>query len=66
MATASGATSLRISDLPLIVRTHVEIPAQLVAGNSAVKSLAECERCHTEAKQGVYDNDRVAIPNNPR
>ena len=66
VATTSGPTPLRISELPLIVRTHAEIPARFVAGNPAVKSLAQCDRCHTGAKQGVYDNDTVAIPNAPR
>lgn len=65
-ANASGPTPLRISEMPLIVRTHADIPARLIAGNPAVKTLSQCDRCHTQAKLGVYDNDTVAIPNAPR
>lgn len=66
VATASGPAPLRISQLPLMQRTHADIPAQRIAGNPQVKSLAQCDTCHTQAAQGVYDKDTVAIPNFPR
>jgi hypothetical protein len=37
-----------------------------VTGNPGVKSLAQCDACHTQAAQGVYDNDTVDIPGHPR
>jgi hypothetical protein len=66
VATATGPAPLRISQLPYIQRTHAEIPTQRIAGNADVKSLAQCDKCHTQAAQGVYDNDTVLIPNFPR
>jgi len=30
-----------------------------------VKSLSYCDACHTRAKEGVYDEDTVRIPNFP-
>jgi hypothetical protein len=65
-ATAAGPAPLRISQLPTIQRTHAGIPAQRIVGNADVKSLAQCDKCHAQAAQGVYDNDTVAIPNFPR
>ncbi len=66
VATASGPAPLRISEMPLIVRTHADIPVSRITGNPAVKSLSQCDRCHTQARQGVYDNDTVSIPNASR
>jgi hypothetical protein len=62
VATASGPAPLRITQLVYIERAHSDIPAQRIAGNPDVKSLSQCDKCHIQAAQGVYDNDTVAIP----
>ena len=57
-----GATPLRITEVPYIVTRHEEIPENLVKGNSKVNSLSQCQACHQEIEQGVYDDDTVYIP----
>jgi Dihaem cytochrome c len=61
-ATVSGPTPLRITQLSSIERSHRQITAQQVSGNPRVKSLSHCDACHTQAAQGVFDNDTVLIP----
>jgi Dihaem cytochrome c len=64
-ATANGDAPLRIIELRYIERKHKHIPEKMVKGNAGVKSLSFCDKCHTEAAQGVFDNDTVSIPNYP-
>jgi Dihaem cytochrome c len=64
-ATAEGEVPLRITDLGYIKRKHKEIPEKMVKGNKDVKSLSYCNKCHTQADDGVYDEDTVSIPNYP-
>jgi hypothetical protein len=45
-----------------VARVHRRIDPALVAGNPEVKSLAACDKCHTEAAQGVYESDTLRIP----
>lgn len=66
VATESGPVPLRITGVLPIQRIHRGIPAAWVTGNPDVKSLAQCDACHTQATQGVYDNDTVNIPGHPR
>lgn len=63
--TANGDAPLRIIELRYIERTHKHIPEKMVKGNPGVKSLSFCDKCHTQAAQGVFDNDTVSIPNFP-
>lgn len=56
---------LRITELRYIKRKHEDIPDKMIKGNKDVKSLSFCDKCHTQAEQGVYDNDTVSIPNYP-
>jgi len=62
VATATGPTPRRITELVYIARTHRNIPAAQIVGNAAVKSLSQCDKCHTQASRGIYDNDTVVIP----
>lgn len=55
------ATPLRITEIPYIKRKHGEIPQKLITGNPRVKSLSNCNQCHTRAEKGVYDDDTVFI-----
>lgn len=63
--TANGDAPLRIIELRYIERKHKHIPEKMVKGNAGVKSLSFCDKCHTQAAQGVFDNDTVSIPNFP-
>ena len=65
VATETGPAPLRITGLLYISRKHEEIPEKMIKGNKGVKSLSFCDKCHTEAAQGVYDADTVNIPNYP-
>ncbi len=63
--TVNGDVPLRITELRYIERTHKHLPEKMVKGNAGVKSLSFCDKCHTQAAQGVFDNDTVSIPNYP-
>jgi hypothetical protein len=65
LATATGEAPLRITDVRYIKRKHHELPEKMVKGNKDVKSLSHCNKCHTKAEEGDYDNDTVSIPNYP-
>ena len=67
MASLRGnSTPLRIIDTPYIKRKHDEIPSRMIAGNPKVKTLSACEKCHTDASKGMYDDDSVSIPGHGR
>ena len=65
VATEEGPAPLRITELRYISLKHHEIPEKMIKGNKGVKSLSFCDKCHTQAAQGVYDADTVNIPNYP-
>jgi hypothetical protein len=65
VATTDGPTPLRITELRYISRKHHDLPERMVKGNKGVKSLSFCDKCHTQAAEGVYDVDTVSIPNYP-
>jgi hypothetical protein len=52
----------RITDTPYIRRKHDEIPVRLVKDNPNVKSLAQCNVCHTHAERGSYRESEINIP----
>lgn len=59
----ADATPLRITETRYIKRKHSEIPVSWIKGNKKVRSLSNCAKCHTEAKEkGVFDDDTVFIP----
>jgi hypothetical protein len=53
---------LRITQTRYIRRKHNEIPERMITGNDEVKALSYCDRCHTQAERGSYDDDEVRIP----
>ena len=65
VATEEGPAPLRITELRYISRKHQDIPEKMIKGNKGVKSLSFCDKCHTQAGQGIYDADTVNIPNYP-
>jgi len=62
---AEGEVPLRITEVRYIKRKHKDIPEKMVKGNNDVKSLSFCNKCHTQADKGVFDEDTVSIPNYP-
>lgn len=64
-ATAEGEAPMRITEVRYIKRKHHEIPEKMIQGNKDVKSLSNCDACHTQAAKGVFDADTVRIPNYP-
>ena len=65
LATETGEAPLRIVEVRYIKRKHKDIPEEMVKGNKDVKSLSQCNKCHTQAEKGIYDEDTVSIPNYP-
>lgn len=61
-----NSTPLRISETPYFVKEHREIPARLVKDNPKVKSLAQCNACHTQADRGSYRESEIDIPGHGR
>lgn len=66
MSSLGTAAPLRISEVAYIKRKHSEIPEKLIKGNPRVNSLAQCDTCHTDAKNGNLDDDTVVIPDHGR
>ena len=63
MRSASGTEMpLRITDLAYFKREHGEIPARLVKDNPKVGSFSQCDRCHQDAKNGFFSENKINIP----
>ncbi|MBI3771830.1 MAG: diheme cytochrome c [Gammaproteobacteria bacterium] len=60
-----GDAPLRIIETPYIKRKHHDIPENLIKGPK-VKSLSFCDKCHTEAAKGNFDDDTVDVPGHGR
>ncbi|HFD92006.1 MAG TPA: cytochrome C, partial [Gammaproteobacteria bacterium] len=61
-----GETPLRITEVPYIRHKHREIPRRLIQDNERVGSLSNCDACHRQAAQAIYDDDTVRIPGEKR
>jgi hypothetical protein len=53
---------LRISETRYFQRKHHELPSRMVKGNDKVRSFSNCDRCHTRAAQGSYNEHQVKVP----
>ena len=53
---------LRITELPYFIRKHDEIPQSLVRDNPTVKGFSQCDKCHSGAERGYFDEGSVSIP----
>lgn len=62
---ADDEAPLRITQVPYIKKKHEEIPRKMIQDNRQVRSLSYCNKCHTQAAKGVFDDDTVDIPNFP-
>lgn len=60
---AMAEAPLRITEVSYIKRKHHELADSMVADNPDVRSLSNCNACHTKAEQAVFDNDTVKVPN---
>lgn len=56
------STPLAISELPKFKREHREIDKRLIT-QKEVKSISNCMACHTDAKEGLYKERNIFIPN---
>jgi len=53
---------VRITEVPYIVRQHHELSARHIGKNPDVKSLSNCNACHTHAERGSFREGEVVIP----
>jgi hypothetical protein len=51
----------RITEIPYIREKHHDISAATIKRQS-IGSLSNCTACHTRAREGIYDDDFVVIP----
>jgi len=59
---AGSGAQPRISETRYFRNEHHEIPQRLVADNADVGSFSNCNACHQDAADGIYNEDRVRIP----
>ena len=58
----SGDTPLRITEVPYFVREHRELGSRYVKNNPKVKSLSNCQACHTQIAKGSFSEREIRIP----
>ncbi len=58
----NNESPLRITETPYVKREHAEIPARLIGKNPEVRSLSNCDACHTRAGQGSFREREINIP----
>ena len=56
-----SSTPLRVTDVPVIRREHRRLD-EAVFQRPSVAGRADCQACHPDAADGVYDDDSVTIP----
>jgi hypothetical protein len=59
---ASDTPPTRITQLRYFKHEHDEIPARMVKDNPKVGSFSQCDRCHSDAKEGYFSENRIRIP----
>jgi len=62
MRSLGSKLPLRITQVPYFKDKHREIPERLIQDNDKVKSLANCDACHTTAQKGSYSEEAIDIP----
>lgn len=53
---------LRISETPYILHKHRELSSRYIANNPKVKSLSQCQACHTRIDNGSFRESEINIP----
>ena len=61
MKSLKGQTPLRITETPYIMKKHDDIK-QEVFERESIRSRSNCPACHTTAKDGIYREKYVEIP----
>jgi len=63
-AVASSNTGAlpRITQTRYFLHEHDEIPNRVVKNNPDVRSFSNCESCHRNARDGIYNEHQVVIP----
>ncbi len=56
---------MRITELPFFAREHREVPARISTANPKVKSMSNCNACHTRAAAGSFTEREIKIPGFP-
>lgn len=57
-----NATPLRISEVPYIKREHHELPGRVFRTRPELKSLSQCNGCHTQAAKGSFAEREINLP----
>ncbi len=52
----------RISKTRYLRDKHEEVYEEVVKNSKKIKSMSLCDECHQKAKEGVFDDDTVVIP----
>jgi hypothetical protein len=60
MARSARGAPMRITELPFFKRQHGEISPRII-NLPEVKSMSNCDACHREAAQGLFDEGNVEI-----
>lgn len=55
-------TPSRITEVRFFKRKHHDLEDRHVKDNEKVKSFSYCNKCHRLAKEGIFDDDTVDIP----
>jgi len=55
-------TPLRITEVPYIKEKHHQVDEDIDVKTSKVKSFSNCDKCHQEADNAIFDDDTVMIP----
>ena len=53
---------MRITKVRYIHDKHEEVYEDVVKNSKKIKSMSLCDECHQKARQGVFDDDTVVIP----
>ncbi|MBU3014222.1 diheme cytochrome c [Poseidonibacter lekithochrous] len=56
------STPLAITEIPKFKREHREVPKRLIVQKD-VQRISNCMACHTDAKEGLYKERNILIPN---
>lgn len=51
-----------LSEIPYLKKKHKELKKEMI-NQKEVRTLANCASCHKDAKDGIFDEDNVFIPN---
>lgn len=62
MRRLGGEAPLRITKTRFFLKEHDELPQSVISGKTGLKSLSNCNECHTRADTGSFDENEIKIP----